>query len=318
MTIQEINQSGIGFPGDCAFKVHSATLCQTDGQRICAFFAGPFEGSPDTKIYGSFSIDEEWSSPIPIADVGPEPHWNPVLHWDGQQVWLFFKVGIYPKRWRTMVSVQDRSGTWSKPKELVPGDLGGRGPVKNKMITLFNGDWLAPASLEQDSGWTCFVDRSFDRGKSWRAGKPLSINKNGKRGAGIIQPSLWESRTGHVHMLCRSDLSFIYRADSYDFGDAWTVAEPTTIPNNNRGLDLLALFDRLILACNPISDPHAPRSPLTLFESRDNGETWQELLVLEDSPGEFSYPAIIKTKRGFTVAYTNQRNSIKIREFSQN
>jgi len=57
------------------------------------------------------------------------------------------------------------ASVWSQPGELVPGDIGGRGPVKNKLIKLQNGDWLAPASIETNTLWVCFVDRSSDQGK---------------------------------------------------------------------------------------------------------------------------------------------------------
>ena len=43
----------------------------------------------------------------------------------------------------------------------MPGDRGGRGPVKNKVIVLSDGTWLAGASLEPDA-WDVFVDRSGD------------------------------------------------------------------------------------------------------------------------------------------------------------
>jgi hypothetical protein len=42
----------------------------------------------------------------------------------------------------------DHGVTWSEPSELIAGDHGGRGPVKNKNIVLTDGTWLAPASLE--------------------------------------------------------------------------------------------------------------------------------------------------------------------------
>jgi predicted neuraminidase len=63
----------------------------------------------------------------------------------------------------------DHGTTWSEPKELIAGDHGGRGPVKNKNIVLADGTWLAPASLEgpKPGGkrrvWRAFVDISHDQ-----------------------------------------------------------------------------------------------------------------------------------------------------------
>lgn len=213
---------------------------------------------------------------------------------------------------------------WGKPQELVPGDIGGRGPVKNKPIKLTNGDWLAPASIETDRAWKCFVDRSCDRGITWRRSEYIcpqnSTQTSGESitlsGLGIIQPTLWESNGDRVHMLTRSTAGQIYRADSHDNGYTWSPAYPTQLPNNNSGIDLVRLDDnRLILAYNPVSENWGPRTPLKLAASSDNGLTWQDFFVLEDEPGEYSYPAMVKTESGFAISYTWQRRCIQFWEF---
>jgi predicted neuraminidase len=78
---------------------------------------------------------------------GGEPHWNPVLFHDDarRRVLLFFKVGWSIERWETFVSESlDDGGTWREPRELVPGDHGGRGPVKNKLTVLADGNSSTP------------------------------------------------------------------------------------------------------------------------------------------------------------------------------
>ena len=53
------------------------------------------------------------------------------------------------------------------------------------------------------------------------------------------------------------------------------------------------------------------RSMLNVAVSRD-GEHWQAALVLENQPGEFSYPAVIQTREGLVHAtYTWKRERIK-------
>jgi predicted neuraminidase len=255
------------------------------------------------------------------------PHWNPVLHRTGETLHLFFKVGIYPKRWRTYASQRPIDGgvgdsvvgdEWSTPRELVPGDEGGRGPVKNKLLVDADGAWLAPASLERDEGWDCFVDRSEDQGRSWEAGTPVPLNRSALQGPGIIQPSLWSSDDG-LHMLARSGEGRAYRADSADGGRTWSTGYPLDLPNNNCGLDLLQLEGgALVLACNPVEEPWGPRTPLCLFLSLDNGFAWEQVAVLEESPDEedeFSYPAIVATPGGFAVSYTWRRERIEVCTF---
>ena len=75
----------------------------------------------------------------------------------------------------------DEGKSWTEPRELVPGDEGGRGPVRNKILRLSDGSLLAPASIEQGE-WRCFMDRSEDEGETWtrttdiRAPQPLRRN----------------------------------------------------------------------------------------------------------------------------------------------
>ena len=53
------------------------------------------------------------------------------------------------------------------------------------------------------------------------------------------------------------------------------------------------------------------RSPLNLALSRDS-VTWQAALVLENEPGEYSYPAIIQTSDGLVhITYTWKRQKVR-------
>ena len=57
-------------------------------------------------------------------------------------------------------------------------------------------------------------------------------------GKGVIQPTLWQSQPGRVHMLLRSTEGRIFRSDSNDNGQSWSRAYPIDMPNNNSGIDL--------------------------------------------------------------------------------
>src|SRR5690606_35066739 len=142
---------------------------------------------------------------------------------DGR-VHLYFKVGRRIPGWSTWTLTSgDQGATWSEPRALVPDDLGGRGPVKNKPILLSDGTWLAGASLETEEGrWDVFVDRSEDGGQTWQASDLIPLDRNRCAGKGVIQPTLWESTPGHVHMLMRSTCGVICRSDSGDGGRTWS------------------------------------------------------------------------------------------------
>ena len=216
----------------------------------------------------------------------------------------------------------DGGDTWSEPKELTPGDVGGRGPVKNKPIILSDGAWLSPASLEVKEGkreiWTAFSDRSVDGGKTWTRSADFAVDKSkGKlyRGPGAIQPTFWESKPGHVHALLRTGAGVVWRTDSSDGGLTWNEVRATDLPNNNSGLDALRLEDgRVLLVYNPVGKNWGARTPLDLAVSDDNGATWKTIAHLEDDPdqeSEYSYPAIVGTKDGIAVCYTWQRQRIR-------
>ncbi len=309
---------------------HASSLVQLPNNRLfVVWFAGSREGSNDVGIWGAERINAQWSPPRHLVKVRNEPHWNPVLFTaPNGNVHLFFKVSVEGppfqgerKRvtdgWETWrIISKDECQTWSSPHPIFPGDPLGRGPVKNKPILLSNGDWLAGASIEirhpnnptKPDIWDVFVDRSTDNGQTWVASEYLHLDRSQTTGKGVIQPTLWESTTGHVHMLTRSTEGMVYRADSATYGQTWSDLYPINLPNNNSGLDVTKLPDgTLALVCNPVAKN---RYPLSILLSTDNGHTWPHRLDIETEPGEYSYPAIIPTATGMAVTYTHNRKTI--------
>ena len=302
---------------------HASTLVQLPNNRILvAWFAGDREGTDNVGIWASQRAHTRWSAPRLIAKVRNTPHWNPVFFVapDGA-VHLFFKVSVegvqtgLRKRvtdgWETWTTVSaDQGRTWTAPRTLVPGDTLGRGPVKNKPIRLSNGHILAGASIERTNPdrWDVFVDRSENNGQTWKASDLMQLDRTRILGKGVIQPTLWESTPGNVHMLVRSTEGRIFRADATDFGRTWTALYPTDLPNNNSGIDVAKLADgTLALACNPVEKS---RTPLSILLSYDNGHTWPHRRDIETDPGEYSYPAIIPTAVGMAMTYTWNRERI--------
>ena len=306
-------------------QCHASTIVQAaDGRILCAWFGGTEEKNPDVGVWQSRFDGTGWSKPESAAKATPEAHWNPVLFRDAQDVVsLFFKAGVDEVHWSTYwMQSTDGGDTWSEPKELVPGDVGGRGPVKNKPITLADGTWLAPASLEVKEGkreiWTAFSDYSTDGGKNWTRSADFEVDKSkGReyRGPGAIQPTFWESKPGHVHALLRTGAGVVWRTDSTDGGRTWGEVYATDLPNNNSGIDALRLEDgRVLLVYNPVGKNWGARTPLDLAVSDDNGVTWKTIAHLEDDPdqdSEYSYPAIVRTRDGIAVCYTWQRQRIR-------
>lgn len=289
-------------------ECHASTIVELKGgDLLAAWFGGDHEGDRSVAIWGARRHANSWSAPFDLAREVGTPCWNPVLFADREEkLWLFYKFGPSPRTWAGAYRTSRDGSTWSKPAYLPPGILG---PIKNKPVTLANGDILAGTSRETALSWTCGVDVSSDDGGTWHHYGPIGVPGYHH---GIIQPTVWETAPGHVKMLVRAtqDVGFICAATSNDGGHTWSQAKPTELPNPNSGIDAVKMRDgRVALVYNP---SNTERTPLSLAFSPDEGETWTAALTLEDAPGEYSYPAIIQTRDGrLHITYTWRRQRIK-------
>ena len=291
-------------------STHASTIVKLpNGDLMSAWFGGSGEGDDDVRIWFSVYKDGAWSEAQVIETEDTVAHWNPVLHNYGVFTRLYYKVGVDTENWVTKyVDTIDNGKNWSTPKELVPGDTtGGRGPVRSKILVTSKGVMIAPASTEQGD-WKAFFDISKDGGLTWTKTDYVVSDTE------MIQPTLWEDLDGNIHALFRTKAGKIYRSDSFDGGYTWEEAYATDFPNNNSGIDVVMTDNGwLWLAYNPINISGI-RNKLILSVSKDNGETWEEVTVLEDSPiifNEYSYPSLIADGNRIYMSYTFERKCIK-------
>lgn len=298
---------------------HASTIAETDSGLVAAWFGGTREKHPDVGIWMARQIDGKWSAPVEVANgiESPEvryPCWNPVLFQPARApggarpdstlpLMLFYKVGPDPQKWWGMLTTSlDGGKTWSDPKRL-PGNI--VGPIKNKPIQLASGDILCGTSSE-DQGWRVHFERTADLGKTWESTGPV----NDGRSIGAIQPSLLIHGAERLQAVGRTrDAKKVFQIWSDDAGKSWGDMTLTDLPNPSSGTDALTLKSgKHLLVYN-----HTPthRWPLNLAISTD-GRRWEPSLVLEDAPGEFSYPAVIQTRNGnLHVTYTWNRLRIR-------
>lgn len=290
-------------------ECHASTIEQTRaGNLVAAWFGGTREGHQDVVIWVSSHSDGGWSKPVAVADGKQDdgrrwPCWNPVLFQPKEgPLLLFYKVGPSPRGWWGMVRSSDDDGkSWSPPRRLPDGILG---PIKNKPIQLPGGDILCPTSTEH-AGWRVHFERTADLGKTWTKTEPINDGK----AIGAIQPSILRLGDDGLLALGRSKQGRLWQASSKDQGKTWSEMQLTDLPNPNSGTDAVTLADgRHLLIYNHTA---RGRSPLNVALSED-GKTWKAAGVLEDEPGEYSYPAVIQTRDGKVhITYTWRRQRVK-------
>lgn len=297
-------------------QCHASTIVETASGLVAAWFGGTREGYPDVGIWMSRQVAGKWTPVVEVAN-GAETEsprvncLNPVLFQVPKgPLLLFYKTG---KWWAYVKRSTDDGLTWSKPERLYNGLFG---PVKNKPVILSDGSILSPTSSEHPGVdgrmWRVHFERSIDGARSWQFIGPV----NDGLAIDAIQPSLLIHPNGRLQALGRTSQGRIFEIWSNDNGRTWGTMTLTELPNPNSGTDALTLRDGRHLLIYNHSSPRPDgknglRSPLNVALSRD-GKEWQAALVLENQPGEFSYPAVIQTADGLVhVTYTWKRQTVR-------
>jgi predicted neuraminidase len=289
-------------------QCHASTIAETPSGLVTSWFGGTREKHPDVGIWFSRHDGKSWSPPVELANgvqdaATRHPCWNPVLfQMPGGPLLLFYKVGPSPSTWWGMVIRSNDSGkTWSTPEKL-PDNIAG--PIKNKPILLSDGRLLCGSSTE-DHGWRVHMEWSQDAGKTWDLTDVLCDGVS----QGAIQPTILK-HGDKLQILCRNRIPGpLWQSWSDDGGRTWRKFELTTLLHPGSGIDGVTLSDgRQLLVYNHTV---RGRSPLNVAVSAD-GKKWDAALVLEDTPGEFSYPAVIQTADGRVhITYTWKRQRVK-------
>ncbi len=292
-------------------SAHASTIVETPEGLVAAWFGGSREGASDVGIWAARHVGGNWTTPVEIAtgrraDGTRFPCWNPVLVRlrDGT-LRLFFKVGPAPARWWGMeADSRDAGRSWGEARRLPDGVLG---PIKNKPLQLPDGTLISPSSTESvdaDPVWRIHFERSIDQGQTWTISAPPNSGS-----IQAIQPSLLTYADGRLQAIGRTRSARLFETWSRDAGRTWTPLALLDVPNPNAGIDAVTLVDgRQLLVYNHTT---TGRTPLNVAISHD-GRTWSPVAVLEDGPGEYSYPAVIQSRDGLVhITYTWQRRNIR-------
>ncbi|KAL4752231.1 hypothetical protein BDW72DRAFT_192177 [Aspergillus terricola var. indicus] len=345
-------------------QCHASNLLRLqNGDLLCAWFGGNMEGKPDISIYLARlpSGDRTWSEAVKVTHDETRSEQNPVLfqHPSGE-LWLLYtsqqggnQDSAVVKR---TVSI-DGGNAWSDPTVLFdePGTF-----IRQPVIILANGTFVIPTfkcRVEPGAKWIgnddiSAIRTSDDQGQTWSE-SPVAES------TGCVHMEIQQLKTGKYLALYRSRWAdFIYSSTSPD-GLVWSAPKPTSLPNPNAGIcfDVLP-SGRVVVVYNHSSRKNAlgrreglydeitegedsrpnqkarsdgkeafwgaPRAPLSVAWSDDEGRTWQHR-TLEEGDGycltnnseqklnrELSYPSMVVGEDGTVhIAFTFWRQTIK-------
>lgn len=329
---------------------HGPGLLETPaGTILCCWFAGTYEGDTDINIVVSRLEKgaDQWSEPTYISTDTDFSDQNPSLFLNPNgEIWCMYtsQLGRQPGKdnmqYTSVVKKQvstDDGLTWSEPEVVLPEP----GTFARQAIQILsNGRWIYGLWLCSDSESGLAGDPSAfaisdDQGATWR--RVDMPNSSGR-----VHPSMVELEPGHIVAFMRSrEADFIYRSESFDYGDTWTEPKPTVLPNNNSGIGVTKLASgRVAIIYNHNSAPStygkkgawpALRNPVSIALTEDGGLTFPLIRHVERGEGyvgdenkfnnrQYEYPTIIQAADGMIhVAYAYQtRRGVKWITLSEN
>lgn len=280
-------------------------------------------------------------------------------------LWLLYTAQIAGNQDTAIVRYRqshDFGETWGPIKTLLEDP--NKGIFIRQPITVMpNGDWLLPVFYciaKPGEKWVGSYDTSGvmiskDNGKTW-------FNVDVPDSLGCVHMNILLLKDNSLYALFRSRWADnIYASRSTDGGYHWSTPIATNLPNNNSSIQATVLNNghialvfnqssakdaiaRRISLYDEIEDEScankkeaeiidgqknafwgAPRAPMSLAISMDNGETWPYIRHLDEGDGycmtnnskdslnrEFSYPTIKQSSDGkLHIAYTYFRMAIK-------
>lgn len=206
------------------------------------------------------------------------------------------------------------------------------------MVTLSNKDILFPYHyypISQEMEKECFTKDFYvwqnrvpyiesgllvskNGGKSFK--RKVAFQTNTEQLLSMGLPSwIWpentvvEAEPGHLIMLFRVDKSgFLWRADSFDYGNRWATPHITDIPNPSNKPRLFKSAEGEIILVNTPKSSYGldNRFPLEVWLSKDGMNTWHKKIRVSDFPGAYSYASGFVEKDCLYLAFEFNRHDI--------
>lgn len=300
-------------PSPCV-QNHAAFLSPSEDGLQCLWFGGSLEGKSDISIWRSTLRDGVWSAAERLSDDPDRSEQNPVQFAapDGRTL-LLHTAQPAGNQDACVVRMREIGGV---PQDLpLPAGTFIRAPIRIRS----DGAWLLPLFRcipRPGERWigshdTAALAISHDQGRSWR-----EVEVPGSTGC-VHMTLVPIGVNAYAAFFRRRQADFVYRTESFDGGETWSVPAPTDVPNNNSSISVIRLQDgRVAMACNPSNAamhpdarrtslydeigaddtrPNAtggcnpiwgvPRAPMTLCLSEDDGRSFPLRILIEDGTG---------------------------------
>ena len=298
-----------------------------NGDLLCCWFAGTFEGDADVHIVCARLPKgaDKWEEPVDVSNDPTRSEQNPSLFLgpDGA-VWCMYtaQLGRVPGKDNMQFTSQvrcqksfDGGKTWSDYETIFPEEgTFSRQPIQVlKNGRWIYGTWICTDTVDGLAGDPSAFRISDDQGKTWR--QVMMPNSRGRVHATVV-----ELEDGHLVAFMRSrEADFIYRSESFDWGDSWSEPKPTVLPNNNSSISAIRTQSgRIAIAYNPTSVSEDMRSkcawpglrcPVAVALSEDGGLTFPMIRWMERGEGyigdenktnnkQYEYPYIMQGADG--------------------
>lgn len=308
---------------------HAAFLhLLADGVLACAWFGGTLEGKSDISIFASVLPKgaESWGPPQRLSFDTAHSEQNPVFFTapDGR-LWLFHTSQPSGNQDECRIRMAEIRRDASDPLVLTAQE--------GHYLDLPRGCFVrAPLTVRSDGAWLLPIFRCVQRpGQKWNGSHDTAAVGLSHDGGKTWQLEELVQSIGCVHMspvslegdhfaafFRRRQADFVYRTESRDGGQSWSMPQATDVPNNNSSIAAIRLDDgRVAMICNPVNaaqstdrraslydelgenddrpdaDPAGgctpvwgvPRAPVALCLSEDGGNTFPVRLLIEDGPG---------------------------------
>lgn len=325
---EDMNTVEAKIPAGSYLTCHSPAMLELpNGDLLCCWFAGSYEGEPDVSIVCARLPKgaDRWTDPVLVSGDPERSEQNPSL-FNGPDgaVWCMYTAQLAREngkdnmQFTSQIRCQksfDGGLTWEAYETVFPRE----GSFCRQPIQVLEngrwifGNWLCTDSEEGLAGDPSVFQISEDEGKSWRM-----VEMPNSRGR--VHPTVVELGGGHLAAFMRSrEADFIYRSESFDYGDTWSEPKPTPLPNNNSSISAIRTKSgRVAVAYNPTSTPvpvkgkaawPGLRNPVAVALSEDGGLTFPMIRWMERGEGfigeenktnnrQYEYPYIMQGADG--------------------